>query len=266
MDLFSKSELLVMIIIVGVLLVVITYLTILDIKDYLKNRKDELEVDNFEENIEVESYVEENVVSVNPPVGSMTELLEEIEIIDFDEPEIKVEEVKVQENVTFSSNDSLNIIEVPMEVTQEEAKAELERVTMELENNANDPFEDTITNFELEQEENAIISLDELARVSDNLYDNNEVMQYDDGDEPITIDEVINKFSNTTSIEPIRVNDEEISYSNNMDDVSLMSNIYNFSNNDLEFENTANYDKFVKDQNNNDFLNSLKEMHEKHEN
>lgn len=257
MDLFSRNELLVMVVVVGVLLVVITYLTILDIRDYLKNRKDDIEAEDFEENIEVSDNVLENVSNINPPVGSMTELLEEIEIIDFDEPEIPVEEVKVVENTNVHFEKSLNIIEVPMEVSQEDAKKELERVTMELENNVNDPFEDTITNFELEQEENAIISLDELARVSDNLYDNNEMMQYDDGNEPITIDEVINKFNNFSVESP------EIE-----ENIAFMPNMYSFkSNNDLEFENTANYEKFSRSQNdNNDFLNSLKEMHEKHEN
>ena len=70
-------------------------------------------------------------------------------------------------------------------------------------------YENTITNFELEQEENAIISYDELVKVSDKLYSQNEIVQYDDGDEPITIDEVIKRFSN----------------------------------NEMNFENTADYDK-----------------------
>ena len=48
--------------------------------------------------------------------------------------------------------------------------------------------------FEIEQEECAIISLDELSKISNNLYDSNEFMQYDDGNEPITIDEVINNY------------------------------------------------------------------------
>ena len=73
-------------------------------------------------------------------------------------------------------------------------------------------LEDTVTNFELEQERTAIISYDELVKLGDTLYTTNEITQYDDGDEPITIDEVIKKFAN----------------------------------NDMVFENTANYEKLDK--------------------
>ena len=80
-------------------------------------------------------------------------------------------------------------------MTKEEARAELEKVEERLGKEKEISLQDTITNFEMEQEENAIISLDELMKVSDKLYESNEPVQYDDGDEPITIAEVIKKYN-----------------------------------------------------------------------
>lgn len=266
MTLFSQKELLIMAVVVGGLLVVILYLTILDVKDYLKNKKSDIKeevVNDFSEEVKNEEIAlkEENVV-VNPPVGSMAEILEEVEILDFDEPEI-IKKESIVNNVVTPSVENVNIVEVPMELTRDEAKAELERVSMELESIDNkDPFEDTITNFEIEQEENAIISLDELVKISDNLYDSNEAMQYDEGNEPITIDEVINKFNNSNNITEEA---NQVSYS----EVNPIMSFYGYENthNEMQFENTANYDKLDMElRKTNDFLNSLKEMHEKHEN
>ena len=73
-------------------------------------------------------------------------------------------------------------------------------------------YEDTITNFELEQEENAIISLDELSKISDRIYDENEPVQYDDTDAPISIDEIMNKFNDVKEpeVEPVTVTTKDV--------------------------------------------------------
>ena len=75
MNLFSEKELLIMAIVVGGLLIVIIGLTILDIKDYLKNRKKKEIIETSLETEESEIEVEEVVVN-NPPVNSMTAVLE----------------------------------------------------------------------------------------------------------------------------------------------------------------------------------------------
>ena len=80
-------------------------------------------------------------------------------------------------------------------MTREEAREEIQKVEERLQEEKDISLQDTITNFEMEQEENAIISLDELMKVSDKLYESNEPVQYDDGDEPITIQEVIQKYN-----------------------------------------------------------------------
>ena len=124
-----------------------------------------------------------------------------------------------------------------------------------------DPFEDTITNFEIEQEENAIISLDELTKISNNLYDSNEYVQYDDGNEPITIDEVINKYNYNLQTEVDNTNN--VLVNNVMDDIVPKTRMERLEY-EMAFENTANFDKLdMEMRRTNDFLNSLKEVHEK---
>ena len=255
MELFSKTEIIVMASILAFILLVIIVLTILDIIDERKSRKqnvvekEEIEqevnvVEQKEEvvapialntnNVETVQIVENNQLEVN--VDNETFIIEEeqdvveieeIEVLDFDEPIIEMKEeltnnvVNIVESVEVSKveevsslvqfqefapvEDESNILVIEDE--QERAKEELRRIEEELEKQ--ESFENTITNFEIEQEENAIISYDELIKVSDKLYDQNQVVQYDDGDEPITIDEVIKRFSSS----------------------------------DMVFENTADYDK-----------------------
>lgn len=257
MNLFSEKELLIMAIVVGGLLVIIIGLTILDIKDYLKNKKKKNRiVETSLETNEVEFEVDEVVIN-NPPENSMTAVLEEIEVLDFDEPVlVKKEEINqisyVEEEVSY----------VNVSNEKEEAIRELERVTLELEMVDNkDPFEDTITNFEIEQEENAIISLDELTKISNNLYDSNEYVQYDDGNEPITIDEVINKYNYNLQTEVDNTNN--VLVNNVMDDIVPKTRMERLEY-EMAFENTANFDKLdMEMRRTNDFLNSLKEVHEK---
>ena len=148
----------------------------------------------------------------------------------------------------------------------------------------NKPIEvDDITNFEAEQERTAIISLDELMKRSDELYNDNEEMQYDDGNEPISIDEVIkmfsheeekveNKFSQvkeeikeeTKEIHKVydQVVEERIPYSKK-ETIPFISSVYGIEKdeNALEFENTDTYEKLDR-QNYNDFVAQLKEMNE----
>lgn len=217
MDLFSKTELLTMIAIVGAILLIIMVLTILDFIDERKCKKNAVKNnldEDLKEEIKIEPKVDLVIKEETISISNMVEI-EEIEVLDFDEPIIEMKEepannvvneiaVDSVEEVTF--NDLVletqinvkesNIVEVTED--QERAKEELKKLEMELEKQ--EDFYNTITNFELEQEENAIISYDELVKISDKLYDQNEYVQYDEGNEPITIDEVIKRFSNSDMV------------------------------------------------------------------
>ena len=224
MDLFSKMELITMASVLGGIILIILFLTILDIIDEKRSKKKE-KLLNETETKQEEKKVEEVAVVKKEEVLPKVEV-EEIEILDFDEPVIEMKkecnnEVIIDEldEVTYdvitfeeqqvNDEENSNILVITNE--QERAKEELARLEEELQKE--EEFSNTITNFEIEQEENAIISYDELIKISDKLYDQNENIQYDDGDEPITIDEVIKRFSN----------------------------------NEMVFENTANYEKLNKE-------------------
>ena len=179
-----------------------------------------------------------------------------------------------------------------IEPNPEEAKEEIRKATEELLKTQELQSID-LAKFEEEQEENAIISMDELYEKSKTLYEQNEVIQYkDEGNEPISIadlEERMNKIKiETEKIENDNNNSNEVSISTEekikLDDFNSISddNIYKEDKvfksspiispifgiekqtNDMEFENTANYDKFDDEiKKTNEFLKVLKELQKK---
>lgn len=147
-----------------------------------------------------------------PKVAVIEELAQDIRVEEKDkvvtEPELpevlntipKKEENPVLENVSKPEEE---LVYAPIELNETEAKKELEKVTQELINKEEAKIEESIkeentddknialTNFEKEQEENAIISLDELMQRANDIYEKNEAIQYqDEGNEPISIDDL----------------------------------------------------------------------------
>ena len=167
----------------------------------------------------IETVVEQKE-EIEPVTITKVVPLENVDIIEELSKDIKeepqVQEVKVQEeptNVeTNVTSEAINKEEekkeeveeltyAPIELDQEQARKELERITQELtikeeqskkeELVEEKPVEEeniALTNFEKEQEENAIISLDELMAKASDIYEKNEEIQYqDEGNEPISI-------------------------------------------------------------------------------
>ena len=243
MDLFSMNEIMMMAAIFGGIILIIIILTILDFVDSKKEKKKELqevaatiEMNNSEEIKKdmVENTVNETV-NVTMPKPSL-EITEEIEILDFDEPVIEMkEEISNNEVIvnplqeeseeivrygeTFPKVEEKSNIVV---ITDEKQRAKEELARLEEELQKDDDFENTITNFEMEQEENAIISYDELLKVSDSLYEQNEVVQYDDGNEPITIDEVIKRFSSSEMVFENTANLDKLNHELGKNDQNLV--------------------------------------------
>lgn len=119
---------------------------------------------------------EENVVS---PVEAIEEKQEE--------------EIEVIEPALEEKKDSIKYVIEDEETKKEEAKEELKELVQELKDEKQENIE--LTDFEVEQEESAIISYNELKKVSDELYDSNEITQYqDEGNEPISINQLREKF------------------------------------------------------------------------
>ena len=275
MEMFSQNELLLMIGVVSVLLICISILTILDIKEYLKNKKvnilEEVEEELVPEQVLVQEEKKEDSIEVfEVKDEEINNNIQEDEMLyEVSEEPIKIEEVEEEPLITEIGIEPIKKEQLSVQVNEVKEKINLEE---EL-NKAAEPvnsLEDTITNFEMEQERTAIISLDELMKKTDDLYNGNEIMQYDDGNEPISIDEVMNRYNESQErivpevMESIieDVPDEKELYSHKQT-TPFISSIYGLEpeNNALAFENTATYEKLDR-VSNNEFMNKLREMSE----
>ena len=178
------------------------------------------------------------------------------------------------------------------EPNREEAIEELARITKELEEQAELDREAEISKYEDEREKEAIISYDELLRKTANLNVVN------DENAPISVNELELKETNpvkselteaiaqATGEEPVLIQSiEETDISNIKEDVSITSTInneirkfkrspiispiYGIENNNkiekqMEFENTANYEKLDAEiKKTNEFLSTIKELQKK---
>ena len=276
MNMFSQNEIILMIGVVSALLICIIILTILDIREYLKEKKG---LTN-EEITFGEEFSEKEEVIVPTKVEITEEKPDEILVNEVKEDnlsdDILLEEME-DEKFDVVMNEA-NVIKeetiVPTVTTKPKKVLDAFEDFDEIENNLPNKKDD-ITNFEMEQERTAIISLDELLKKSNELYDNNETFQYDDGNEPISIDEVIKMFNKeedkvdvvSTSKEVPDVYQEVVEEKKELyskkETIPFISSVYGIEkeNNALEFENTATYEKLDR-QNYNDFVNKLREMNE----
>lgn len=243
--------------------------------------------------IEVEPVVvsvKENPVNTNDSIMLNDKFEEKVEVV---EPTVitPVESPKNEEEVIKYKDEVY---------TESEAKAELERITEELKKLENEDKEENIelTKFETEQEENAIISLDELIAKGKTITEQNEVTQYqDDGNEPISIQELEERYrKEKDQVEVLEVEEEPKTEKSKLsiDDFlsakekvpsineaytekkstyhpsPIISPIYGIEeepvkkNTTLELENTANYEKFDEEiRKTNEFLSKLKELQQK---
>lgn len=223
----------------------------------------------------------EPVVEDAPLIYDSVDILEES---DYLEQEKKIEELE------YTS----------IEPDPETAQKELQKLTEELKQQEEmEEVEDIpLTNYEVEQEENAIISLDELLKKSKDMYEANELTQYmDEGNEPISLEELEKKIGKTSNVvdenfvlENVVPKEENIAVTIEADEdlkpqtvavkpvveevkrfksSPIISPIYGIAkevepNNDIELQNTANYEKLDAEiQKTNEFLMSLKELQEK---
>lgn len=117
--------------------------------------------------------------------------------------------------------------------TQEEAKRELEEITMKLAQATEEEKVIGHTKFEEEQEELSVISYDELKKISwDTVDETNDILLEDNGDEPITIEELYEKHLEKQDEE------EKEDYNPVFEDELNLTQELNFSYNDSNFKNS----------------------------
>ncbi len=243
--------------------------------------------------IEVEPVVvsvKENPVNTNDSIMLNDKFEEKVEVVEptvitpVDVPKNEEEVIKYKDEV----------------YTESEAKAELERITEELKKLENEDKSENIelTKFEEEQEENAIISLDELIAKGKTITEQNEITQYqDDGNEPISIKELEERYrKEKEQVEVLEVEEEPktekpkisiddfLSAKEKVPSINeaytekkstyhpspIISPIYGIEeepvrkNTTLELENTTNLQKFDEEiRKTNEFLSKLKELQQK---
>lgn len=180
-------------------------------------------------------------------------------------------------NTVDQTEEQIKYVDETLEKTQ--AQLELQRLTEELKKQEEQPTNIELTNFEQEQEESAIISLDELMKKADTLYEQNEVVQYEDeGNEPINLAELEERIKEQEkSKEVIKLDDfntvintEEKETPKKFKSSPVLSPVYGNIEQEipketsLELENTANYDKLDEEiRKTNEFLQILKELQKK---
>ena len=224
---------------------------IMFIWDLVSKRK-EIEDDfkDFEEQINLTEEIateDGKVVSENVEL-SVTSVVE-------GKQDDKVEQV-VEPLIIDFEEDTKEVVD-NASTSQEQAKIELEKITKELTTPKN--FEDTLSNIEMMEEQNAIISYQELLETTKEM----NIVLADSGDEPISINEIFNKYDdNDQNVETI-ANINEV-YNKEFTSSPCISPIGEYEKENLaeiQLENTANLEKLDKEiRKTNQFLSILNEL------
>ncbi|MBQ6497535.1 MAG: hypothetical protein IJI58_02340 [Bacilli bacterium] len=245
-----------------------------------------LEID--EENSSVDDMLESTL-----QLDSIAELEDEVVDESYDEPLI-IEPIDIVEDIEEEPEAELEYTTI--EPDQETAQLELKRLTEELRKSAEIEVtgELSLSNFEEQQEENAIISLEELLKRGKDIYKANEATQYiDERTMPISLQELEIQsgsvaasydepflIENAISQEEKKEVEQEVLKEKpklHLDDFNTIGTKFKSSpiispvfgiekpvTNELELENTANYEKFDQEiSKSQDFMMTLQELQDK---
>ncbi len=271
----------------------------------------------YEDSPSLDSMIENSVPTIDNNVSSNTEFIIEPKSISNSIEELEYTSIEPDQATARIELKNLEerLLEEEIRRQQEEIKQQ-EVVVEDIVNNTvnyeNTPIIEEIDNniklnsYEEEQEASAIISMEELLSKGKELYEANEVIQYEDeGNEPISLHDLEvkmdkkasvcdNKFAiedavsndievleledNTVKSEPVNVEtikpetvkveniktDHKFKSSPIISPVFGIEGINNSKTNDIELENTANYEKLDQEiKKTNEFLMSLKELQNK---
>lgn len=285
-DFISNNEVSIMIALLVTIILLTIIVLITDALNKRKNKKDVKELlnnhdtditDVFKEDINEEKIAKTQEYTMDleqyNDVIDNDNKLTEIKYVEDDE---ELEKTKAQLEL---KNLKEELIKADIKEKEEaKKKLELEKQQDEI-IDVIDIDNNPIDKFEQEQEENAIISLDEFNKVSDKIYDENEEIQYkDEGNEPISIQE-LEALYNTKELKAIKIDEEivkptvsklETKTEEKENDYKfkkspIISPVFGLDNdesvNTIALENTANLDKLSEEiKRTNEFLNTLREL------
>ncbi len=243
---------------------------------------------------ELEKITEELKKREQQEIEEIKKLIPEQQEIQTIEQEIvetpKVLPVEETQLVQESMPQPQIIVELPTII---EPQVVIEQQTEEITSEVLDKPE--LSKFELEQEANAIIDLDEYLQLGEKLHQSNEFHEYEEEEDiPITIQELEEKMNQTLQLayeeqpvvevieepkqETFKLDDfvtiqpstiETIEKTNTFRNTPFISPVYGreegaVSDNSIHLENTANYEKLDEEiRKTNEFLNTLKELQKK---
>ena len=257
----------------------------------LRKKHNTRELNKLVKKIKEKMPEEETKVVYEKPVLQNVSIEENSNSVD----ELLEKTINLNNTIKDEVSNSPIIIDVEdnIESIEKEEPISIKEEMNDIENNIIEEQEKNIllNNYEEEQEKTAIISLDELIKKGKELYEANELSQYqDEGDEPISIQDLEKRTEKTISAvkEPfvienvvpehelkvdleqaIKEQKEEL-IEKKFKSSPIISPIYgietinNTNVNDLSLENTANYEKLDKEiQKSNEYLMTLNDLQEK---
>ena len=215
---FGSVEFIIIIVIVVAILLALFIIIQLEKKE--RNNKDEESFGSFDDSNLEESVIPE-IIPIEPEVIQEEYKIPEYSDIPYYEPSI----INSDNNPLILVEDETpkpEIVYVEEEVV--DSNQILETMTTKL---INDEMEVTgPTKFEVEQEEKSIISYDELINTNYDIEKINEVLLADDGDEPISLKELYDKYQNTNE-EQLDIEEDQVNKINNTSFISPVFGVYN---------------------------------------
>ena len=257
--------------------------------------------DRFTEAEPIE-VMEEPVLTIDDQSSAVNDMLESTLQLDSIEKLEDIDEIADEEPLIIEDIHIVEDIDEPeleyttIEPDRETAQLELKKITEELRRSAEIEAtgELSVANFEEQQEENAIISLEELLKRGKDIYKANELTQYDEEKTmPISLQELEMQSGNTAAsydepflIENVISDEEKQEVERevqkeqpklHMDDFNtigprfknspIISPVFGIEKpvtNELELENTANFEKFDQElEKNSDLLMTFNELQNK---
>ena len=268
LSLFTQRELMIMGLILGSLILIILILIISE-KFGNKESVDILEEDTSlekpvekieTENIKIEKIETENIIENKEEVEEIKQEVKPLEVNELAVKQDEIEELIIDDEPIIKKIESPEVLSIE---PVEKAKMELLKAEEEIVNQPS--LEDTLTNLETIEEENAIISYQELLENTNDLT----MALEDDGDEPITLDEVFKLFNGSNdngivineALEAIPIEDAYHGEFNSTPYLSPINGVESESLAEIQLENTANLEKLDKEiRKTNQFLNILNEL------
>lgn len=253
----------------------------------------DLDMDAITKNLEKTAEIEEIKYVEEDEELEKTKALLELETIKKElakleaEKEMKLESKEIKKEEVINNDPQVlkeevpNINEKVQEVSENNPTIEdnvinnEEKKEMELQDKIN-TYEEEVNNFESLQEENAIISVEELTRASQNITDE-EIEQYeDDGNEPISLKELEALYKSVDVVDDVpQLVEKPIEFEMNAKPASevyddkefkntpVISPVYGLKKTEasIALEQTANLDKLNEEiKKTNEFLLALKEL------